>query len=268
MHSKSLSDHQLAGSNLLTQCSLQPPSATSPDSQISSIYLRHSIPEEARSKMLDWMIEVLCKCGSNLNTFFLSISILDRFFLLTNRKFSKQNLHISGVVAMDLASKYEDSNSIALGVFQKEVAHNKFSMSQLLRTEILVLETLQFELNFPLPIDALRYISWRLSLPKKIVKVSELLLVLNRFDTTLQLSAIEESLTCLLLSCRSEDLTESCSQLESLCCSLNEDIEYPCICIQNKIVQYKLSPPVFKCLYTYLRFEFESIEKKSFFRFF
>lgn len=268
MLSKTLSDHQVAGSKLLNQCSIHNPSETGADLQISSIYLRHSIPDEARNKLLDWMIEVLCKCEASLNTFFVSVSILDRFFLLTDEILSKQNLHISGVVAMDLACKYENSNSVSLGIFKKEVAHNKFTMNQLLKMEIKILKTLQFNLNLPLPIDALRYISWKLSFPKKIIKISELLLILNRFDTTLQLSPIEESLTCLYLSCSSEDLAEDCLKLKSLCYSLNEDIEYPIICIQNKITQYKLSRPVFKCLYTYLRFEFESIEKKPFFQFF
>lgn len=261
-------EHKPAASNLLKECSIIHQTESYYNIPVSSIYQRHSIPQESRNRMLDWMIEVLSKCGSNLYTFFISVNILDRFFLLVDSTLPKQHLHISGIVAMDIAWKFESTNCMSLALFQKEIAHGKFSMDQLLNMEIKMLETVQFNIKPILPVDALRYIAWYLSLPKSLIKISEILLILNRFDTTLSLLPIEESLTILYLSCQSEGYVYLSEQVKCLTESLDEDIEYSSICMQNKICEYKISQPVFKNLYKYLRFEFESIENRRFFKFY
>lgn len=268
MQTNPLPEHKLAASKLLKECSIVYQTESYCSSQVSAMYLRHSIPEESRNRMLDWMIEVLSKCGSNLYTFFISVSVLDRFFLLVDSTLSKRDLHITGIVAMDLAWKFENTKCMSLALFQKEIAHNKFSMDQLLKMEIKMLETLQFNIKPVLPIDALRYIAWYLSFPKFLIKISEILLILNRFDTALSLPPIEESLAILYLSSRSEGYTLLSEQVQRLSESLDEDIEYSSIYIQNRICEYKLSQPILKNLYKYLGFEFESIENRSFFKFY
>lgn len=86
----------------------------------------HKINGVYRAKMVDWMVEVLTafKCADQ--TFFLAINLLDRYF----DALSKQNvtlelseLHISGVVCMFMASKYEDVYPLLMKTVFNKIGH-------------------------------------------------------------------------------------------------------------------------------------------------
>lgn len=71
----------------------------------------HEITGVYRAKMVDWMVEVMTafKCADS--TFFLAISIMDRYFAALSREGTQlklQELHVTGITCMFLASKYED----------------------------------------------------------------------------------------------------------------------------------------------------------------
>ena len=58
--------------------------------------------------MVDWMIEVLTNFKCDDQTFFLAVSLLDRYFKLKPETREVGDLHILGVTCMFMASKYED----------------------------------------------------------------------------------------------------------------------------------------------------------------
>lgn len=58
--------------------------------------------------MVDWMIEVLTNFKCDNQTFFLAVSLLDRFFRFSPYPVEICDLHIMGVTAMFIASKFED----------------------------------------------------------------------------------------------------------------------------------------------------------------
>lgn len=67
-----------------------------------------------RSRMVDWMTDVLCQFNSEDKTFFKAIQIMDRFFKYSPRSLGTHELHLVGVTAMYMASKLEDPNPITL----------------------------------------------------------------------------------------------------------------------------------------------------------
>ena len=235
--------------------------------QGQSPYTRHSIPEDIRGRMVDWMIEVLFKCSSSLYTFFRAANYFDSFFLLTEEVLNKQSVHIAGIIAMVLALKFEDSGSVSLSFIQREIGHNKFSLGQLKKMEAQMLQVLQFNLNEMLSIDILRNLAHTLQLNSRLIRISETLLVILKFELYLEFTPFQEAAVCLFISCKSEDYLIQASQIQSISESNDEDLEYVIICVQNKICEYKMTEPCFRCPFLYLGFDFESIDKKKLFKF-
>ena len=58
--------------------------------------------------MIDWMIEVLMNFKCADQTFFLAVSLMDRFLKLNANVQEIADLHIMGVTSMFIASKFED----------------------------------------------------------------------------------------------------------------------------------------------------------------
>jgi hypothetical protein len=78
--------------------------------------------------MVDWMIEVLTTFKNSDQTFFLAINLLDRYFKNTNKPLPSTELHISGIVSMFIASKYEDVIPLLMRTVINKIGHNKFSI--------------------------------------------------------------------------------------------------------------------------------------------
>lgn len=73
---------------------------------------RHEISGALRSRMVDWMIEVLTKFNCDDQTFFLSVALMDRYLKGCKDVKQVKDLHIIGVTSMFVGSKYEDSKPI------------------------------------------------------------------------------------------------------------------------------------------------------------
>jgi hypothetical protein len=235
--------------------------------QGKSPYGRHSITEDMRIRMIDWMIEVLVKCSSTLYVYLRAVNYLDRFFSRSEEIFSKQDLHITGIISMVLAIKFDDSGILNLAVIQKEIGHNKFSLNQLKKKELEMLQVLGFELNDVTSIDILRHLSKILQIPEDLQKIAEILLLLIKFDLYLEFTPFQEAAASLIISCRSENYDNLCLEVQAICEEYEEDLDFIIICIKNKICEYKIQEPSFRCPIIYLGFDFESIDKKRLFKF-
>lgn len=66
----------------------------------------HDIMPVNRARMVDWMNEVLVNFESDDQTFFYSVSIMDRYFKACQDVQRLSDLHLIGVVAMLIASKF------------------------------------------------------------------------------------------------------------------------------------------------------------------
>ena len=107
--------------------------------------------------MVDWMIEVLTNFKCDDQTYFIAVAIMDRFFKLKKDTLEVANLHVVGVAAMFLASKYEDIYPLKMGVVFEKIAHKKLPIRDIKAQEREILQLLGFNLSIPTQLDFLRY---------------------------------------------------------------------------------------------------------------
>ncbi|CAD8202703.1 unnamed protein product [Paramecium octaurelia] len=130
--------------------------------QYENVYLgnclqNQKVSQQLRSRMVDWMIEVLGNYNETTTnaTFFRSVSIMDYFLLKSNTQYSDQHLHLIGISSMFIATKLEDIYHIPLQDFVLRVGHNKYSTIKVKGMEQIILETLNYEITFPTILDRL-----------------------------------------------------------------------------------------------------------------
>ena len=87
---------------------------------------RHSINQEIRTKMVDWMIEVLSVYKSEHETFFLSVFILDMFIYKSTEIINTEDVHLIGLTSMFIASKFEDVVPIRMHSLVSKIGHDLF----------------------------------------------------------------------------------------------------------------------------------------------
>jgi hypothetical protein len=68
----------------------------------------HEVKPSMRSKMVDWMVECFNTYSKSDETFFLSVTILDQFLHSTEEIYQDADIHLLGICAMFIASKYSD----------------------------------------------------------------------------------------------------------------------------------------------------------------
>jgi cyclin B len=110
-----------------------------------------------RLKMIDWMIEVFYNLKCKDITFFTCVNIMDRFFILTKKKFKPENLHLIGICSIFIASKFCEVYPIKLINLIEKVGHNKFSKNDILNMEKMILECLNYDILRPYSIDFAEY---------------------------------------------------------------------------------------------------------------
>ena len=76
--------------------------------------------------MVDWMLEVLTTFKNSDQSFFLSINIMDRYFKQNMQNLPSSELHLTGIVSMFIASKYEDIVPLMMKTVINKIGHNKF----------------------------------------------------------------------------------------------------------------------------------------------
>lgn len=97
------------------------------DSICKTFLYKHKINPEIRSKMVDWMIEVLAVYKSEAETFFLSVYLMDSFINNCNIVIKSEDVHLIGVTCMFMATKFEDIIPIRISCFVNKISHGIFS---------------------------------------------------------------------------------------------------------------------------------------------
>lgn len=87
----------------------------------------HKITPVLRSRMIDWMVEVMTNFRCDDQTFFVAVSLMDRYFKNTKEPLEVSALHLTGVSAMFLASKYEDIYPLKMRDVYEKIGHKRLS---------------------------------------------------------------------------------------------------------------------------------------------
>lgn len=118
---------------------------------------RHKVTPNLRARMIDWMIEVLTNFKCDDQTFFLSVSLLDRYFKLKQEVREISDLHIIGVTCMFIASKYEDIYPLKMKMVYEKIAHKKLAIDKIKSLEMDILKTIKYRIPAPSSLDFLKY---------------------------------------------------------------------------------------------------------------
>ena len=97
-----------------------------------------------RQTLVDWLLQVHLRYHMLPETLWISVNIVDRF--LSQRTVSLVKLQLVGVIAMFIASKYEEilAPSVDEFVFMTE---NGYTKEEILKGEWIVLQTLEFNIS-------------------------------------------------------------------------------------------------------------------------
>ena len=99
--------------------------------------------------LVDWMVEVLATFKCSQQTLFLAVDIMDRYFKNTDCKLGAGDLHLIGIVAMFVASKYEDVIPLLMRTVIHKIGHDKFKVSEIQDKELQVLAALDYKIGVP-----------------------------------------------------------------------------------------------------------------------
>jgi len=99
------------------------------------------IKDTSRAFLIEWIIDVHRKFRLMPETLHVTVSIIDRYLATTEIK--KAQLHLLGVTALLIATKYEEIYPPELKDLLS-VSENKFTKAEVLTMETTVLTTLDF----------------------------------------------------------------------------------------------------------------------------
>ena len=114
----------------------------------SNCLTNHKVTERMRTRMVDWMIEVLSNFKSDDNTFFLAVNVMDAYFKSTKNKLPEE-LHLIGVTSMFIASKYQDLIPLRLNIVEEKISHGNLQSSQIKEKEEDILSKIDYTLGKP-----------------------------------------------------------------------------------------------------------------------
>ena len=117
---------------------------------------RHKITAALRSRMVDWMIEVLTNFKCDDQTFFLAVSLLDRYFKGKQETREVSDLHILGVTSMFIASKYEDIYPLKMKMVFEKIAHKKLPIEKIKAIEMDLLKVINYKIPAPTSLEFLK----------------------------------------------------------------------------------------------------------------
>jgi len=108
-----------------------------------------------RSVLIDWLVGVHLQFHLLQETLYTTVAILDRFLQVDITNVTRKKLQLVGVSAMLIAAKYEEiyAPEVKDFVYITDRAYNE---KEILKMEIKILATLQFDLGRPLPLHFLR----------------------------------------------------------------------------------------------------------------
>ena len=109
-----------------------------------------------RGILIDWLIQVHSLFHLLPETLFLCVNIIDRF--LSARRVTPDKLQLVGIASMVIAAKMEEILSPSFNNLLQCVGWT-YATAELLVAEKRILETIDWNLNYPNPIHFLRRIS-------------------------------------------------------------------------------------------------------------
>lgn len=144
-------------------------------------YLKNQpyLSKHMRQLLIDWMVEVQQQLEFNHEVLYLSVKLLDLY--LSTTKIEKERLQLLGGAAMFIACKFEERIPPVIDDFIY-VSDNAYDRSELIKMEIDILKTVEFDLGAPLSYTFLRRYAKCLRADMKFLTLSRYILELALQD--------------------------------------------------------------------------------------
>ncbi|CAE7466011.1 unnamed protein product [Symbiodinium natans] len=107
---------------------------------------QREINTKMRAILVDWLVEVHMKYRLKPETLFMAVNVIDRY--LSMRQVARKKLQLCGVTALLIASKFEEIYPPEVKDFVY-ITDNAYTKDDILRMEVSILSTLNFELCGP-----------------------------------------------------------------------------------------------------------------------
>lgn len=117
---------------------------------------KHANIQQNRDILVNWMVKIHNKFGLLPETLYLALNIMDRF--LGKELVQLEKLQLVGTACLFIASKYEEVYSPSVKHFAYET-DGACDEDEIKEGEKFILKTLEFNLNYPNPMNFLRRIS-------------------------------------------------------------------------------------------------------------
>lgn len=117
---------------------------------------KHANIQQNRDILVNWMVKIHNKFGLLPETLYLALNIMDRF--LCRELVQLEKLQLVGTACLFIASKYEEVYSPSVKHFAYET-DGACDEEEIKEGEKFILKTLEFNLNYPNPMNFLRRIS-------------------------------------------------------------------------------------------------------------
>jgi len=88
---------------------------------------KHSLTSSFRARMVDWMFEIFFIYECAVETYFLAVYILDKYFYNTDKKVCNKDIHLLGVTCIYMASKWEDVYPLQVNRIES-ISNKKFTL--------------------------------------------------------------------------------------------------------------------------------------------
>lgn len=111
----------------------------------------HEVTKEYRTKMTDWMIEVTTSFKCCPRTYFLAVTIFDKYLVSkahNGQSLANKDVHKVGVISMYLASKFEDVFPLHSKVVSEKIAHGTISQKEIVALEQQFLQLFDYQVDF------------------------------------------------------------------------------------------------------------------------
>eukprot|EP00762_Andalucia_godoyi_P003289 ANDGO_06580.mRNA.1 G2/mitotic-specific cyclin-B len=140
------------------------------------------ISKNMRSILVDWLIDVHNKFRLSPETFFLAVSILDRY--LAVKPIARAKLQLAGMTAMLLASKFEEVYPPEVRDFEY-ISAKAYSKAEILKMERHMLATIRFKMSVPTPFSFLDRFCRAANMDARQKKMASFLLELSQQEYSL-----------------------------------------------------------------------------------
>jgi hypothetical protein len=125
-------------------------------SPLQNLHIPESI-NKIRKRILKWLLEVIKCVNFSLYSYLSSVNIIDSLLRIYEFELSEKDIYLISITSLFISQKYFEHNPFNLEFILKDIAKDKYSRTDILSTELLILKKTKFELmKFSLIIEPIQ----------------------------------------------------------------------------------------------------------------